>query len=220
MSRELPAPGQRAPSDDLQAGGLMLISVILYSSLSLAVALAHGSENPFFFTMAWRIGMLLGIGLYLATAFPDLFFNLDVWGVTRSQINNPDMRLTLLAYFDITLFVMSTVFISILAATILVQLTSVFFILFMHRLDKEGVYRPVTLTHGFLMLLGIVGFAFVIFAETGNTEFWAGVSALPSIIGGLIALTCAVVGALNARNFSLGKTLAAKHQACPCLEEG
>ena len=219
MGKEVPPPLQSPANNDLKAGGLMLASVVLYSSLSLAVAIAHGGENPFYFTMAWRIGMLVGIGGYLATVFPEWFFDTRVWRLTRSHINSPDMRFTLLAYFDITLFVMSTVFISIIAATILVQLTSVFFILFMGRLDKNNVYRSVTWTDGFLMLLGIVGFAFVIFAEGGTTDLFSRTSSLPLIVGGLIALACAVVGALNARNFSLGRQLAVEHRQDPSLRK-
>ena len=36
-------------SIDLKAGGLMFVSVLCYSSLSLAIALTHGGESPYLF---------------------------------------------------------------------------------------------------------------------------------------------------------------------------
>lgn len=206
-------------ANDLKAGVLMLVAVVCYSSLSLAVGLTGGSDNPFLFTMWWRLGMVGGIGLYLALRYPGLFFDTRVWGRVRLKAGSVHLWLTLLAYFDISLFVMSTVFISITAATILVQVTSIFFILFMHRLDRDRVYRSITWTTGFLMLLGIVGFAFVVIAETGGADIAFETSAWRLATGVLIVLSCALVGAFNAHSFQWGRQLASEHRAS-FLEEG
>ena len=197
MSSDSPVAARGSTANDLKAGGLMLVAVVFYSSLSLAVALTGGSDNPFLFTMWWRLGMVGGIGIYLALQYPDLFFDTRVWRRVRSKAGSVHLWLTLLAYFDISLFVMSTVFISITAATILVQVTSIFFILFMHRLDREQVYRSITWTTGLLMVLGIVGFAFVIIAETGWTDILPEASAWRLAFGVLIVLSCAVVGGVQ-----------------------
>ena len=213
MSSDSPVAARGSTANDLKAGGLMLVAVVFYSSLSLAVALTGGSDNPFLFTMWWRLGMVGGIGIYLALQYPDLFFDTRVWRRVRSKAGSVHLWLTLLAYFDISLFVMSTVFISITAATILVQVTSIFFILFMHGLDREQVYRSITWTTGLLMVLGIVGFAFVIIAETGWTDISPETSAWRLVAGVLIVLSCAVVGAFNAHNFQWGRQLASEHRA-------
>ena len=204
---------QRSTANDLKAGGLMLVAVVCYSSLSLAVAITGNGDNPFLFTMWWRLGMVGGIGIYLALRHPDLFFNLQVWQQVRSNLGSIHLWLTLVAFFDISLFVISTVFISITAATILVQVTSIFFILFMHRLDHGQVYRSITWTTGLLMMLGIVGFAFVIIAETGGTDLAPETSAWRLAAGVLIVLSCAVVGAFSAHNFQWGRQLASEHRA-------
>ena len=190
----------------------MVVAVVCYSSLSLAIALSGGSDNPFLFTMWWRLGMVAGISVYLAAAYPDLCFDSRVWRRVRANLGNGHLWLTLVAYFDISLFVMSTVFISITAATILVQVTSIFFILFMGRLDREGAYRRVTWTTSLLMALGIVGFAFVVVAETGGPAVLPDVSGWRLVAGVLIVLSCAVVGALNAHNFQWGRQLASDHR--------
>ena len=213
MSSDSPVVARGSAVNDLKAGGLMLVSVVCYSSLSLAVGLTGGSDNPFLFTMWWRLGMVGGIGIYLALRYPDLFFDTRVWRRVRSKAGSVHLWLTVLAYFDISLFVMSTVFISITAATILVQVTSIFFILFMHRLDRERVYRSITWTTGVLMVFGIVGFAFVVIAETGGTDIAAETSAWRLATGVLIVLSCAVVGAFNAHSFQWGRQLASEHRA-------
>ena len=203
--------GRSSGSIDLKAGGLMFVSVLCYSSLSLAIALTHGGESPYLFVTWWRVGMVLGIGLYLSLRYRFLFFSPEVWARVRSRLGSWHMRLTLLAYLDITLFVLSTTLISITAATILIQVTTIFFVLFMHRLDENQSYRKMSLNTVFLMALGVVGFGFVIVSESGTDGIFRGGLSISLLGGTALALLAAFVGAFNAYTFSLGRMLASEH---------
>ena len=105
----------------------MLFAIFCYSTISLAIALTEGAENPFLFSMGWRIGIAVGFAIFLIARYRRWFFNRQVWSLVKGRINSRPMWLTLVAYFDIALFAIATAFMPIAMATIMVQFSPIIF---------------------------------------------------------------------------------------------
>ena len=190
----------------------MLFAVFCYSSISLAIALVGGNENPFLFGMGWRIGIAMGFALYLPARYPHYFFNKRAWSVLRDGLKSWSMCMTVMAYFDVVFFAISTIFIPIPVATILVQFSPIIFAFMMQRLDRDDRgYTPLTPTTVLLMGIGLAGFALVLAAQQDLSELTIDGSIWLVGIGVIFVFAAAIVGALNAYNFSLGGELARKY---------
>ena len=207
--------GRTAPAmNNLRSGGLMLGAVFCYSTISLAIALTEGAENPFLFSMGWRIGIAIGFAVFLMARYWQWFFNKRVWSLVKGRIASGPMWLTLIAYSDIALFTIGTAYMPIAIATILVQFSPIIFTFLMQRLDRRGRnYARITLTVVFLMGFGIVGFVFVLASQSGDFNLPTDAAAWRLAVGVIFVCGSAVVSAFNAYNFYLGRELSANHLA-------
>lgn len=190
----------------------MLFAIFCYSTISLAIALTEGAENPFLFSMGWRIGIAIGFAVFLMARYWQWFFNRRVWSLVKGRIASGPMWLTLIAYSDIALFTIGTAYMPIAMATILVQFSPIIFTFLMQRLDRHGQnYARITPAVVFLMGFGIVGFVFVLASQSGEFNLPTDESAWRLAIGVIFVCGSAVVAAFNAYNFYLGRELSASH---------
>ena len=198
-------------SRNLQSGGLMLLAVACYSVIPLAVEFAGGSQNPFLFNMGWRGGIAIGFALFLAVGYRDLFFSRRVWGAILHHTKRLELLAVVIAYFDIALFALAVRFVDVSAATVVAEVSPVFLIIIMWlSLRRTATYQRVTFRLLLLVILALFGFAFVVFSQATEISLFARSENWLLLLGILLALSSALLAALNGLSFKWGMDLTSK----------
>ena len=187
----------------------MLLAVACYSVIPLAIEYAGGSQNPFFFNMGWRAGIAAGFALFLAVVYRQLFFSKKVWATILRRAKRWELLAVIIAYFDIALFAMSIRFVDVSAATIVAEISPLFLIIVMwFSYRKTETYQKPTLKLLFLVSIGLMGFAFVVFSESGETSlFFTSQANWLLLLGISLALASALIAAFNGFSFKWGTDL-------------
>lgn len=188
---------------------MMLLSVAGYATLPVGVASGGvRGGSPLLFSLWLRLGMLVGVGAYLAVCHWRLVRDPDVW---RRLVRGSlcwEMALTVASYLDVALFVLSASLVSVWVAMVLTQASTVVFVALMARLDRAGVYCRVGPGVLALLGLGLAGFGLVVFSERGWGSLSPGDWGGRALVGYLLAVGASFLGGLNACSFSLGRRLA------------
>ena len=149
----------------------MLIATVGYSLVPFLVASANGSENPFLFSAALRLGVAAGLSLFLLVFFRSILFRAETLVLVARRVMTWSMLCIIINQFVYGLFAWSTRFIDISVAAVLFEVWPILLILvtaFLFRGQRR--YRKITPAVMTLLVLGFLGFAFVAISET---EGWA-----------------------------------------------
>ena len=197
-----------------QSAWLMLLAAAGYSFIPLAVMLSGSSETPFLFSAGWRSGIAIGLTVFLAARFPQLFFNPAVWKLVGRRMFSPNVLLVMFAYFDVVLFAMSVRHLDVAVATMMMEISPILYILvlwFSHR-DAMGNpavarIRPSTV---FFMLMGLTGITFIILSQEDSKGFLTGSASSLLYLGLALAAASAFVTTLNGFSLKWGASLTAR----------
>ena len=196
---------------DLQAAGFMLLAVTLYAFIPLAVEYTKGSANPFLFNMGWRAGTAAGFAAFMAVRNHRLFLSARTWNLTLRAALDWRMLAVAGAYLDVGIFAMSVRFINVSAATIAVETSTLFLVVIMwasyRTAPDPSQRRRLSPTVIPMMLLSLAGLALVVQSQAGEMPGPHTPTNWAPIAGATLALTSALVGALNGFSFRWGTDL-------------
>ena len=188
----------------------MLLSVGGFSLIPLV--LAQGAvENPFLFNTGWRLGFGGGLAFFLLVRHRTLFTDPGVWALILKRAPSWAILFAIISQFEYAIFSQSIRFIDVSVATILFETYHVLIILLTAWLFRsESRYRKIRLDMGLLLLLGFVGFGFVVSSEAGRVD-WVDSSGLFVFLPGLLlALLSAGIAACSAFNLRWGADVSAE----------
>ena len=196
----------------------MVLAVVGFSFAPLVVDLGGGKASPFLLNASWRFGVSLGWLLFLVIRYPHLIADPRIRTVTVQHLRGQRPRLGLhpaiwlltLSYFDYVLLGWATRFIDISVAAILFETWPVLSVVFLSCLFRnEKRFNKLTVDTLLLLVLALVGFAFVVVSQVEQIDGIDGI-ALPALMLGItLGLGAAIVGALAVYSFKWGFDLAA-----------
>ena len=204
MDQELVYRGDR----NTAGTALMVISVVGYSMIPLLVASGNGGDNPFLFGAGWRLGVGLGLSVFLFTFFRDVLSNREVLSLIIGRMLTWSMLFVILSQFDYVAFALATRFIDVSVAAILFETWPIFLILLTAILFRgEARYRAIKTDVLLLLVIGFLGFCFVAGSETGDFGNWNDSQFIYTIIGVGVVILAIILTTVSAYQFRWGVDL-------------
>lgn len=197
---------------DLELGrnarpALMTIAgVLMFSFMPLAIAI-WGRESPFLFVFLWRIGLGVGLGIFLALRYKDLFLSARSWRLAMRRDRLWMIGLIVVGMLDIPIFTFASTFVDISVATIIYELNPLALVFFMAWLfRREGRYRKISMMTVLSFWLALIGVGLVVMAQGGGLgsarEIDLGFTS--ALLGALLAICSAAVVAFSAYSYRWG----------------
>ena len=157
-----------------KAAAWMMVSVISVSFLGLVIDWAKPDTSPLFF--ASLDNMFAGLCVFAVMAFlsPHLFSRRVIKSVLCPPQGGIRMNLLILpciisGFMTLPLLALSAKYIGIMSTIIIFETRLIFLILLNTMLfRKDGKFQPLTLWVWFLLILGLIGFGFVIVGQSGG----------------------------------------------------
>lgn len=191
--------------------GYMLMAVTLFSSLPLVIAWGGGERAPFLFNAAMNAGVVLACIVFMAALYRSLILNGATLRVIARSIFDPKIGLSIVANFNFAFFAWSTRFVDVSVTAILFESWPIYIILITARLFRGDTrYRDLNAEMVLLLVLGLVGFAFVVVGQAGgfaNIQT-GGITLL--IVGVALAVCGAIATSFTAFSFRWGTDLASE----------
>ena len=188
----------------------MLVTVLGLSVVPLLIDLGNGSESPFLFNAAWRLGVVLGTLFFLVTFFLPLIRVREALVLILRRIPNIAILLATIGNCEYVLFALSSRFVDIAVTTIIYEIWPIFLIFLTAWLFRSDArYHNVTTGLIPLLVLAFVGFVFVIGSPLGQFEdlIPGSGSYLTTLAGILLAMFAALLAPLMAFGFRWGSDL-------------
>ena len=171
----------------------MLLATLCYSLVPLLLVALDGTESPFLFNAAYRLGAVVGSLSFLLIFYRDLLFASPVLALMWRRFENWTIILVIVPYFGYTAFTWSVRYVDVSLTTIVQEIWPVLFILLTERmLLRENRFRRPTASHIGLVALCFLGFAFVVSSRDGDlwqfskldyeTLFGVGLAVLAALI--------------------------------------
>ena len=191
---------------------LMLVAVVGYSFTPLFVAWS-GGDSPFLFAAAWGVGVSACGSIILLAFCRRLVFSEIARRAVRRRIGSGYLLVWVPCYFSIGLYALSTQFIGVTVATVLLEVWPTALVILSSRLfQEEARYRKITPMAVCMFLAALVGVALVIAGQSGGLgAVFSGASAipLPTLAAGVsLGLGAACLVALGACGFKWASLLA------------
>ena len=193
---------------NLKATGFMLVAVLIFSFVPLAIVLGGGPGSPFLFNAVWRLGVAVGILLFLLLLYRSVLLNAEVLALAGRSIKSRFFWGAVILSFSYALFSWSSNLIDVSISAILFELWPLLFIALAAWLFREeGQYRKNLRSAIPLALVALAGLGFVVISQTGGPNF-ENISLSNLIAGVSLGLSSAVAGACVAFTFRWGKDFA------------
>lgn len=191
---------------------LMLASSLCYSGVPLLLVRFGGDDSPFFFNAIYRFGGVIGALTFLGLFFRVTLLNKAYRSIILEHVLDRSTLLVILPYFSFTAFAWSITFIDVSLTTVMLEIWPVLFILFTERLmRREKRYRTPTTLQILLVMLGFVGFTFVVFSQVSSFDALSTLDG-GSLAGIALALIAALLASSTAYNYRWAADLTRKLQ--------
>ena len=191
-----------------------LVSVVGISVLPLVMVVVGAPESPLLFGAFLSAGTSAGSLAFLLGRYRAQLRDRDVLALIKKNLASWPIFFVLIGTFEFTFFAWSTRFVDPSVATILWGSWPIIFVFLLRRIFSEkrarpSRYRKITPSMVLLMVLSLVGLAFVVLAQASKqTGFdWTSDS---SWIGFVFAVLSGVLITLNIFSFSWAADLARK----------
>ena len=192
-----------------RAIGYMLVAVALFSSLPLVIAWGGGERAPFLFNAAMNAGAVLGCLIFLGLFYRSLILNGATLRIIGRHMFDPKIALSIAANFNFAFFAWSTRFVDVSVSAILFESWPVFIILITARLFRDDPrYHDISPEVVMLLLLGLVGFAFVVVGQAGGFANVQASGLTVVIIGVVLAVLGAIATSFTGFSFRWGTDVA------------
>ena len=131
---------------------LMVLAVLGYSGMPLFVSWGEGTEAPFIFTAAWKIGLAAGCVVFLLTFYPSLVFSKNVWKLAWQRVVSLPMAIWAITHLNIYMYALSTQSMDVSITAVLYETWPIAFLFIAWGpFGHEGRYRLI------IALVGVVG---------------------------------------------------------------
>ena len=151
----------------------MLGSAFCYSFIPLVIAWSGGGDEPFLFSVVWRLGVSAGYVAFLCLVYWDLVTDRRVLALVLRRSWSFWILLVVASNFEIVLYVASTRFIDVSVAAVLFELGPILEIILMDRvLRTSEVYRAVRPLTLLMVVFCFVGVAFLVAGQHGGFVLW------------------------------------------------
>lgn len=188
--------------------GFMLIAVLIFSLIPLVIDISGGTEHPFLFNAAWKIGIAAGCLSFLAIRYPRFTLRAHVLRTIGYGMFCFSMLLVIVGRFNIALFALAMQFIDVSVAAILFETWPLFLIPLTAWLFRgESRYRKITPTTFSLLILGFAGFGFVVISQPGEIKWNKDDSSAMLIVGVLLAVAGSMMTAMTSFLYKWSSTL-------------
>jgi len=191
-----------------------LVSVVGISVLPLVIVMVGAPESPLLFGSFLSVGTAAGSLAFLAGRYRAQLRDRDIRALIRKNLASWPILFVLVGTFEFTFFAWSTRFVDPSVATILWGSWPIIFVFLLRRIfsgrrARPSRYKRITPSLVLLMVLSLVGLAFVVLAQASKrTGFdWTSDS---SWVGFVFAVFSGVLITLNIFSFSWAADLAAK----------
>ena len=191
-----------------------LVSVVGISVLPLVMVVVGAPESPLLFGAFLSAGTSAGSLAFLLGRYRAQLRDRDVLALIKKNLASWPIFFVLIGTFEFTFFAWSTRFVDPSVATILWGSWPIIFVFLLRRIFSEkrarpSRYRKITPSMVLLMVLSLVGLAFVVLAQASKqTGFdWTSDS---SWVGFVFAVLSGVLITLNIFSFSWAADLAGK----------
>ena len=191
-----------------------LVSVVGISVLPLVIVMVGAPESPLLFGAFLSVGTSAGSLAFLAGRYRAQLRDRDIRGLIRKNLASWPILFVLVGTFEFTFFAWSTRFVDPSVATILWGSWPIIFVFLLRRIfsgkrAQPSRYKRITPSLILLMVLSLVGLAFVVLAQASKqTGFdWTSDS---SWVGFVFAVFSGVLITLNIFSFSWAADLAVK----------
>ncbi|MDE0132681.1 MAG: hypothetical protein OXQ32_10535 [bacterium] len=191
-----------------------LVSVVGISVLPLVVVMVGAPESPLLFGAFLSVGTSAGSLAFLAGRYRAQLRNREILALIKKNLASWPILFVLVGTFEFTFFAWSTRFVDPSVATILWGSWPIIFVFLLRRIfsgkrAQANRYKKITPSLVLLMVLSLVGLAFVVLAQASKqTGFdWTSDS---SWVGFVFAVFSGVLITLNIFSFSWAADLASK----------
>ena len=202
-------------SRNTNAGGLIAASVILFSFFAVLVAFS-GTESPFLFTCVWKIGLVLGLGVFIGVRYLDLLRSRSVRRLIWQRIPSIEMTLLTAAQFQIALFAWSASVVDVSITTVLYETWPLGLVLLTAWLFRSELrYERVGPLTALAFVVAVVGVLLVALSHAGDADFprmRQFITDAPYALAGGVALAlgAALLQSLSSFGFRWGADLAVR----------
>lgn len=187
-----------------RAAGLMALSMLLFSTLPLLIALV-GTDSPFLFAAALEIGRVAILVAAMIVAYRKLFLDGRVWRLALRRSRSRTMFLWAAAQWNYALFAWSAGLVGVAITTALFQTWHVLLVVIIGNLFRaEARYRAVGGGVYLAFALAAFGAGVVVMSQSGawNAAFGDGSALdLRFAVGILLAFAAAGLAAMSAYGF-------------------
>ena len=213
--------------DNRDAVKFMVIATLGYSFVPLLIALGGGAKNPFLFNGCLTLGLVLSYLPYLLVTHRELLTNPRLLTLIRERIfpsgrlfslSGLAMLLMIVNNFEFAVYAWSTRFVDIALSAILFETWPILLVLltvWLYRTDikRHLRYQSLNITLLTLMVVGFVGFIFVVLSQEGTLLGLGGVQLSSLVIGVVLAVIASGVTSLSAFGFRWGTDLSSDIQS-------
>lgn len=207
--------------DNRGAVKFMVIATLGYSFVPLLIALGGGVENPFLFNGCLTLGLVLSYLPYLLVKHRELLTSPRLLPLIRERIfpsgrvfsvSGLAMLLMIVNNFEFAVYAWSARFVDIALSAVLFETWPILLVLltvWLYRTDirRHIRYQSLNISLLTLMVVGFVGFVFVVLSQEGTLLGLGGIHLTNLIIGVVLAVIASGVTSLSAFGFRWGTDL-------------
>ena len=190
---------------------LMLGSVLCFSLWAITIQASGANQSPFFFNAFWSLGVVAGCFCFLAKYYRPVLFDASLIRLAARMTPSRAMLWATGSAMSVTLFTLSTRFIDVSTASVLLGTWPIIFIVAMSNsstFQQERRYRKNLRTILPLTAMALLGFALMTISETGKLDI-SKESSTDLILGVSLATLAAVLSGIgSSHTYNWGTQLA------------
>ena len=175
---------------------------MLFSLLPLVLGVGRAEESPFMFRAGLNFGSVLGCLVFLFFCSSRYILDKRILEIIRRNCFNLPIFIAAISRFNYAFFALAINRIDISVATIVYETWPIFMVILIPRLFKKR-YRKITPTILGLLIMGFIGFVFVIIGQAGGFGTLDFSSGSPLLIGVLFAIIGSLLSSLAAYDLKL-----------------
>ena len=199
MTDTKPSDNTESETRNIRAAFYMLTAVLLFSLSPVFITWGEGHQAPFTYNAVMALFARIGISLYLIVFYRRQLFDREIWQVICRNWRRLSLLGVLLGAFDYAALGWALRYIDVSVASVLYATWTFGMILLTGKMfQDENRYKNVSLFGWACILMGFLGFGFVIFSQTNDAVLGEeDTSWLYLSFGILLALVASGMGALH-----------------------
>ena len=175
---------------------------MLFSLLPLVLGVGRAEESPFMFRAGLNFGSVLGCLVFCFLCSYRYILDKRILEIIRRNCFNFPMLLSAVGRFNYAFFALAIHHIDISVATIVYETWPIFMVILIPQLFKKR-YRKITPTMLSMLIMGFIGFVFIITGQSGGFGALDFASGSPLFIGVVFAIIGSLLSSLAVYDLKL-----------------